>query len=477
MHNTSYLFLTLLLLALTASAASAKPPFNASEQLQQTLARVKQKDKVYNAVVTISPNAKQEANTLDKAKASLLQGMPIMVKDNIDLLGLPNTAGSLALLGNYPTHDAPLVAQIKKAGGVVMAKTNLSEWANFRSEKASSGWSAVGGQTTNAHNPKRSPCGSSAGSAVAVALNYVEVAIGTETSGSIICPAAANGVVGIKPTHGLVSNKGIIPLASSQDTAGPLANTVENAALVLSVMLQPQTKNKDDLIHGLRNLNKGKPLKKMRLGIMASSVGYDVRRDALLHDAIGKLEKAGVTIIDNINIELYDNFANDSYQLLLYEFRRDLNAYLAALPNKLNTLNLSQLIEFNRRNANTELKHFGQGIFEKAQQLEISEAEYQGLFQRLKKATRDDGLDAAFKQHKLDAIIGISDGPSWLIDHINGDAFFGPSMSGIPAISGNPHITVPVGRIVGLPIGLSFIGQRHQDHQLAQLAHKFTELP
>lgn len=450
---------------------------SASGQLKHTLEQVKAKDDVYNAVIAISPTAEQEATALDNGELGLLGGMSIMVKDNIDLIGLPNTAGSLALIENYPVEDAPLVAQIKQAGGLVMGKTNLSEWANFRSEKSSSGWSAVGGQTGNAHSPERTPCGSSAGSGVAVALGYVSVAIGTETSGSIICPATTNGVVGIKPTHGIVSGDGIVPLATSQDTAGPIADTVSNAALVLSTMVQSNAENHTALVTGLRDLDGGKSLKGMRLGVLASTLGFDERRDELFNKAVAKLEKAGVTIIDDINISLYDDFGSESYQLLQYEFRRDLNTYLASLPNsKLNTLTLEKLIEFNKLNAATEMKHFDQSIFIKSQNIELSEKEYQAIFKRLKKATREDGLDKMFKQHNLDAIIGISGGPGWLIDHINGDSFFGPSMSGLPAISGNPHITVPGGKIVGMPMGISFVGKRHEDHVLAQLAHKFTQL-
>jgi len=250
---------------------------SASGQLKHTLEQVKAKDDVYNAVIAISPTAEQEATALDNGELGLLGGMSIMVKDNIDLIGLPNTAGSLALIENYPVEDAPLVAQIKQAGGLVMGKTNLSEWANFRSEKSSSGWSAVGGQTGNAHSPERTPCGSSAGSGVAVALGYVSVAIGTETSGSIICPATTNGVVGIKPTHGIVSGDG---------------------ALVLSTMVQSNAENHTALVTGLRDLDGGKSLKGMRLGVLASTLGFDERRDELFNKAVAKLEKAGVTIIE-----------------------------------------------------------------------------------------------------------------------------------------------------------------------------------
>lgn len=450
---------------------------SALEQLNQSLRQIEAKDDVYKAVIATLPSAKNEAQTLDNSGTKLLLGgMPILVKDNIDLVGMPTTAGSLALIENYPSVDAPLVAQLKQAGGVVFGKTNLSEWANFRSEKSSSGWSGVGGQTKNAIDTNRTPCGSSSGSAVAVALNYVKVAIGTETNGSIICPSTINGVVGFKPTQGIVSGAGIVPLATSQDTAGPIANNIENASLVLSAMIAPETPAYNELTIGLRDLSSGDVLKGKRIGVLASVVGFDPRRDAILNTALDKLRAAGVIIIDDVNLSAYDEFGSESYQLLKYEFRRDLNNYFANRGNKLTGMTLEKLIAFNTDNSAAELQHFDQSIFEASQAIELSDKAFTKMFKRLKTATRKDGLDRAFSKHKLDAIIGISAGPAWLIDHVNGDSFFGPGMSTYPAIAGNPHITVPGGKIAHLPVGISFVGQRNQDHRLAQLVYRFTEL-
>jgi len=470
------LILTTTFGTLALSVNSIADNLSAKQQLDTSLALIKDKDEIYNAVIATHPAAKDDAKALDANGTGLLKGMPILIKDNIDLVGMPTTAGSLALLKNYPAEDAPLVAQIKQSGGLVFGKTNLSEWANFRSERSSSGWSAVGGQTKNAIDPTRSPCGSSSGSGVAVALGYVKVAIGTETNGSIVCPATINGVVGFKPTQGIVSGAGIVPLASSQDTAGPIANTIENAALVLSTMVTPGVENHDNLVVGLRDLTTAEELKGKRIGVLASTLGFDPRRDAILNTAIDKLRAAGVTVLDDISFAGYDEFGSESYQLLQYEFRRDLNAYFAGRSNKLSSMTLEKLIEFNKQNASTELKHFDQNIFEGSQAIELSEKEFEAIFRRIKKATRKNGLDKAFTEDKLDAIIGITTGPAWLIDHINGDSFFGPGMSTYPAIAGNPHVTVPGGKIAGLPVGVSFVGERYKDHVLAQLVYRFMQL-
>jgi len=448
----------------------------ALQKVQQSLKVIDAKDDTYNAVIAISPSAQQEAKEINARGETLLNGMPILVKDNIDIVGLPTTAGSLALLENYPEKDAPSIAQLKAAGAVILGKANLSEWANFRSEKSSSGWSGVGGQTGNAFDASRSPCGSSSGSGVAVALGYVDVAIGTETNGSIICPASSNGVVGFKPTQGTVSNEGIVPLASSQDTAGPLANSIENAALVLAAMIDPVSDNFDALSGGLKNLESGRKLEGMRIGVMTSTLGFDFRRDALLNEALDKLKASGVVIVEEITLTPYDGFSDENYKLLQYEFKRDLKEYFAGRNNPVRNFTLETLIRFNQENAARELQHFDQSIFEKSLHLNLSEEEYLEIRKKGLRATREDGLDTIFSEKELDAIIGISGGPAWKIDHINGDSFFGPSMTTYPAVGGYPHITVPGGRLAGMPVGISFIGKRFEDHVLAQLVHRFTQL-
>lgn len=476
--------LTFILLSIFSLLASSEQPsqvktqdLSASKQVAQSLARIDELDETYRAVIAISPMAEQEAREYDQKPIGFLNGMPILVKDNIDSVGLATTAGSLALINNNPPNDAPSIAQLKQAGAIILGKTNLSEWANFRSQKSSSGWSAVGGQTHNAHNIKRSPCGSSSGSAVAVALGYVPVAIGTETHGSIICPASSNGVVGFKPTHGIVSGAGIVPLASSQDTAGPIADTIENAATTLAAMIDPNAENADALSNGLKQLdNTGLKLNELRIGILSSTLGYDPRRDALFKKIVDKLESAGVEIIDDVQLEPYSEFWDENYQLLQYEFRRDLNNYFATRGNNLKNMTLEKLIKFNQEHAEQELLHFDQSIFEMSQAISISEKEYQAIRALGHRTTREDGLDKVFKEQRLDAVIGISGGPAWLIDHINGDSFFGPGMSGYPAVGGYPHITIPGGKIAGMPTGISFVGKRYQDHTLAQIVFAFTEL-
>ena len=463
-------------LNLIGPTAGHAADLSAVQQVQQSLKLIALKDGTYNAVIAISSSAEQQAKAIDQRGDSLLSGMTVLIKDNIDLQGLPTTAGSLALLENYPVKDASHIAQLKDAGAVILGKTNLSEWANFRSEKSSSGWSAVGGQTGNALDLSRSPCGSSSGSAVAVALGYVKVAIGTETHGSIICPASSNGVVGFKPTHGIVSGDGIVPLALSQDTAGPLADSIENASLVLSAMIDPKADNFPALVDGLQNLQSGRQLKGMRIGVMASTLGYDSRRDELFNAALDKLKASGVTIVDGIELEPYDGFWEQNYQLLQYEFKRDLNAYFAGRNNVLKEMSLAKLIQFNQENTARELKHFDQSIFEKSNTLELTHKEYLAIRDKGHVTTREQGLDKAFAEQKLDAIIGISGGPAWKIDHINGDSFFGPGIAGYPAVGGHPHVTIPGGTIAGMPMGMSFIGKRFQDHQLAQLIYRYMQL-
>lgn len=475
----STVFLLLTLIGSINNQVAAE--LSAVIKVEQSIKVINDKDSAFKALIALNPSAKDDAVKIDQQSSSLLNGMAILIKDNIDILGMPTTAGSLALLENYPAEDALSIAQLKNSGAVILGKTNLSEWANFRSEKSSSGWSAVGGQTTNAFDKSRSPCGSSSGSGVAVALGYVDVAIGTETHGSIICPATSNGVVGFKPTHGIVSGQGIVPLASSQDTAGPLANSIENASMVLSAMIDPKAKNYKELVNGLRSLPSGVPLKGLRVGVLASTQGYDVRRDAILKDAIEQLKAAGVEIIEGVKLNSEPEFWDQNYQLLQYEFKRDLNNYFANRiyadkDNPLSSMTLAKLITFNKKNADTELKHFDQSIFEKSQALELSEKEYQKIRAQGHKTTRDDGLDRIFSEQNLNAIIGLSGGPTWKIDHINGDSFFGPGMSGFPAVGGHPHVTIPGGKIAGMPVGISFIGERHQDHLLAQLVYRFTQL-
>lgn len=433
------------------------------------------RDAEYKAVIVAGADtdevARLDALSGDEKENLPLAGVPILIKDNIETREWPTTAGSLALAANLTGRDADHVARLRSAGALIVGKTNLSEWANFRAERSISGWSAVGGQTGNAHDTARSPCGSSSGSAVAVALGYVPAAIGSETNGSIVCPASVNGVVGFKPTHGLVSGEGIVPIAATQDTAGPFANNVADAAAVLAEMIAEPERHAE-LVEGLRNPERDS-LTSVRIGVIASSLGYDRRRDDLILTAMAHYRKLGVDFIEGLHLEHYDGFRKDTFDVLLYEFKRELNRYLAGLPGEANELTLEKLIEFNERHAAEELRFFNQDIFIQSQELALSEEGYRRKLEAIRAATRDHGLDLLFTEHKLDALIGITGGPAWMIDSINGDTFFGPSLSTYPAIAGNPHITVPMGDIRGMPVGLSLVGRRFEDHNLAAIARAY----
>lgn len=459
-------------LMLTNSSVGAQEPGPVQTRIAQAIADIEQRDEQYHAVIAIDPDATKVARMLDVQRKAPgpMHGEPILLKDNIESKGLPTTAGSLALADNNTGRDAPLVAQLRRAGVVILGKANLSEWANFRSEFSSSGWSGVGGQTRNAHDPDRTPCGSSSGSAVAVALGYVDVAIGTETSGSIVCPASINGVVGFKPTQGLVDGEGIVPLASTQDTAGPIANSVNLAARTLAIISSDSAKNSKVIRQGLMNLDAVPNLKGLRVGVFSRTQGFDPRRDAELDTVLQTLTDNGALLVAGLDIEPYEGYGQDSYDVLLYEFRRDLNAYLAKLPNALSNMTLASLIAFNEEHADRELRYFDQSIFLKSQNLADSEEVYRQKRLATQKAMREDGLDRLFAENELDAVIGITDGPAWMIDWVNGDADFGPSMAGPAAVAGNPHITLPLGKVAHLPLGISLIGERWQDHKLAAIA-------
>jgi len=465
-------------LGLIAGSALAATPGPASQALQDSLACIAASDDQFHAVIALSEDSARSAAAAQDAgeyAALPLAGMPVLLKDNIETRELPTTAGSLLLAGNTTERDAPLVAQLRAAGALILGKTNLSEWANFRSQHSSSGWSGVGGQTGNAIDARRSPCGSSAGSAVAVARGYVPMAVGTETFGSIVCPASVNGVVGFKPTQGLVPGQGIVPLAGTQDTAGPIADSVATAARTLSVMADPAKAEAAEARAGLLQYAALDSLRGLRIGVWAGTSGFDPRRDRELEEALQTLRADGAELVDDVQIEYYDGFSEDSRKVLLYEFRRDIAAYLAGLPADVGVHNLDELIAGNRRLAQAELQVFDQSIFLAAQALEDTDADYRERLARIRQATRDDGLEALFREHELDAIIGITGSLAWMIDPINGDSYFGSGMASAAAIAGNPHITLPLGEIRGLPLGISLYGKRWQDHRLAQIAYRLEQ--
>ncbi|MBL37900.1 MAG: amidase [Xanthomonadales bacterium] len=453
--------------------------------VERQIARIELLNPELNAVIAIDPTARAQARALDARLAAgdwagPLHGIPVLLKDNIETRDQPTTAGSLALADNVTGRDAPLVARLRAAGAVILGKANLSEWANFRSERSSSGWSGVGGQTRNAYDPTRSPCGSSSGSGVAVAAGMTVLAVGTETNGSIVCPSSANGIVGIKPTVGLVSRTHIVPISHSQDTAGPMARSVHDAVVLLAAMAGPDEADPAtaerpawSLDHLPAHLGAG-GLEGKRIGALRSSAGFHSEVDELLEAAIVKMREGGAEIIDEIEWQAPDDFFGKAYDVLLYEFKHDLNTYLAGLPDPdLSTMTLADLIEFNRDNAAVEMPWFDQEIFEQAQAKgPLDDEAYREALSAAQKAARADGIDKLLAEHGLDALIAPTGSAAWTIDLINGDHFIGGSSS-LAAISGYPNITVPMGQVHGMPVGLSIFGAKFSEPALIEIASGF----
>jgi len=397
-----------------------------------------------------------------------LEGRTVLVKDNIETREWPTTAGSLALAGNATGRDAPLIARLRAAGGVVLGKTNLSEWANIRASDSSSGWSATGGQTRNPHATDRSPCGSSSGSGAAVAAGLAWAAIGTETDGSITCPASVNGIVGFKPTVGLVSRTHIVPISASQDTAGPMATSVYDAALLLSAIagsdpLDPATADADshagDFTHGLAAAS----LAGVRIGVLINQAGdKNGRVRALFETALADLRAAGAELVE---IEFQPDAAmyNDEFIVLLYEFRTGLDAYLQSSPADIPVRSLADVVAFNREQAAAEMRWFGQDTFELA--LTATDPQiYQPARANSLRLAGAEGIDRLLAENDVAFLIAPTTGPAWVIDLVLGDNFGDPAIgAGLAAIAGYPHLTVPMGAVERLPVGLSFIGPRWGD--------------
>jgi amidase len=395
-----------------------------------------------------------------------LHGIPVLIKDNIDTGDqMQTTAGSLALVGSPAPDDAFIVKKLRDAGAVLLGKTNLSEWANFRSAKSSSGWSGRGGQVRNPFCLDRSPCGSSSGTGAAVSANLCAIGIGTETDGSIVCPSGINGIVGIKPTLGLWNGDGIIPISHSQDTAGPMARTVADAAILLGLLAEKNQDYSQSLdIGGLKNA---------RIGIAADFFEFHSGVDKLMAEAIQKMKDSGAVIIENLKLENRKEWGDLEWKVLLSEFKADLNAYLKTRPG-LKVQSLADLIEFNKQNADTELKWFGQEIFEEAEKTKgLDDPKYIQALAKAKELSQK-GIEKLMDQHQLDALIAPTNGPTWTIDWVNGDHFGGGS-SEPAAISGYPNITVPVGYIAGLPVGISFFGRAWSEPTLIKLAYAYEQ--
>ena len=437
------------------------------------------------AVLETNPAALTTAADLDRERLTKgprgpLHGVPVLIKDNIETSDrMMTTAGSLALEGWYAPHDAPLVARLRAAGAVILGKTNLSEWANFRSSHASSGWSARGGQTRNPYALDRTPSGSSSGSAVAVSANLCALAVGSETDGSIVSPASVNGTVGLKPTVGLVSRSGIVPISHSQDTAGPLTRTVHDAAVLLGIMAGPDANDAASLTVGdrfqqdyVRYLDP-QGLKGARLGIARRFFADNAPLNDFLDGCIAKLNAAGAIIVDPADLPLHGTTSAAETEVLLYEFKADLNKYLERLPSNMPVRSLSDLIRFNEVHASRELPYFDQELLRQAEAKGgLDETTYATARATCLAATRDGGIDAVLAAHHLDAMVTLTSGPAWFIDLVNGDADTG-GCSSPAAVAGYPHITVPAGLHRGLPIGLSFFGTAFSEPTLIRLASGF----
>lgn len=452
---------------------------------QKYLDRIAKVDSVLKSVIELNPDALEIAESLDNERKEgkvrgPLHGIPILIKDNIDTGDkMKTTAGSLALAENIAPEDAFIIKKLREAGAVLLGKTNLSEWANFRSETSSSGWSGRGGQARNPYLLDRSPCGSSSGSGVAVAANLCTLAIGTETNGSIVCPSGINGVVGIKPTLGMWSRRGIIPIAHSQDTAGPMARTVTDAAILLGALAETDKKDSETFVPAGQLYNDYTPfldkngLKGTQIGFATNMSGFHKGVDELMKQTIKALKENGAEVVE-FEFGSSRKMDNPSYQVLLYEFKADLNQYLESHPN-CKPKSLADLIAFNQSNAEAEMPWFGQEIFEAANQKgSLKDKDYLDALTESKKQSQKEGIDSEMAKHKLDCIIAPTNGPAWTIDWVNGDHFGGGSSSPA-AISGYPAITVPAGFVHGLPVGVSFFGKAWSEPVLLKIAYAYEQ--
>lgn len=470
-------------------AAMASGRMTAHSITQQYIDRIHALDRTgptLRTVIEINPDALSIADTLDRERKAgrvrgPLHGIPILVKDNIGTADrMTTTAGSYALAGSIPLQDATIAAKLRAAGAIILGKTNLSEWANFRSTHSSSGWSGRGGQAKNPYVLDRNPCGSSSGSGAAVSANMCALAIGTETDGSIVCPASANGIVGIKPTLGLVSRAGIIPLAHSQDTAGPMTRTVRDAAILLNVLAGVDPRDPATSSSGARGqidyttFLDPNGLRGARIGVARTKFfGYSDVTDKLTSDAIDAMKAQGAVIVDPANIETAGKFDDSEFDVLLYEFKADLNIYLASLGPKAPMKSLQDIIDYNERHKDQEMPYFGQEIMIQAQAKgPLTEKKYLDELASNLKMSRTDGIDATMDKYKLDAIVAPTGGPAWTTDLINGDHFSGAS-STPAAVAGYPNINVPAGFSHNLPVGISFFGRAYSEATLIKFAYAF----
>lgn len=458
---------------------------------QKYLARIEKLDArgpALHGMIEINPEALAIAEALDEERRKTgvrgtLHGIPVLIKDNIGTADrMTTTAGSLALEGSVPAKDSFAAARLREAGAVILGKTNLSEWANFRSTRSSSGWSARGGQAKNPYALDRNPSGSSSGTGGAVAANYSAVGLGTETDGSITSPANNCCVVGIKPTIGLVSRSGVVPIAHSQDTVGPMTRTVMDAAILLGAIAGPDADDpitKNALVRGHPDYTKfldAAGLKGARIGIPRKGFfGYNPHSDKIAEEAIAVMKRLGAVIVDPVELPDGDELGKAEYEVLLYEFKADLNAYLAGLGPSAPIKSLQEAIDFNERNRSREMPYFGQEIFIKAQAKgPLAEKAYLDALATCERLSRTQGMDAVMDKDKLDALVAPTSAPASLTDLVNGDYGSG-SATTFPAVAGYPHITVPGGFVFGLPVGVSFFGRAWSEPVLLRLAYAFEQ--
>jgi amidase len=440
-----------------------------------------------NSVIEVNPEALQLADALDRERKEggargPLHGVPVLLKDNIDTGDrMQTTAGSLALVGAPAPRDAFVAGQLRRAGAVILGKTNLTEWANFRSTHATSGWSGRGGQTRCPYVLERNPCGSSSGSGAGIAASLAAVAVGTETDGSVVCPASANGLVGLKPTLGLVSRAGIIPLAHSQDTAGPMARTVRDAALLLNAMTGVDPRDSATSASAghaaadyTATLDAG-ALRGKRLGVVRSYFGFDPGVDRLMEASLAAIREAGAILIDPVALPNAGKYDDSEGVVLRYEFKADIAAYLATRTGDDVPRSLAALIAYNAQHAAAEMPWFGQELFEQSEAKgPLTDKAYLNALSRNHRLSRGEGIDAALRAHRLDALLAPTGGPAWMTDLVVGDHFTG-GYSTASAVAGYPHITVPAGLVHGLPVGMSFFAGAWAEPTLLAIAYAFEQ--
>jgi amidase len=462
--------------------------FTARSLVEKYSGRIAEIDKqTVNAVLEINPDASAIADALDaerKAKGPRgpLHGIPVLVKDNIDTADrMMTTAGSLALVGSKPSKDSAVAQKLRAAGAVVLGKTNLSEWANIRSGHSTSGWSGRGGLTHNPYALDRNPCGSSSGTGAGISANLAAAGIGTETDGSIVCPSSSNGLAGIKPTVGLVSRAGIIPISHSQDGAGPMCRTVRDAAILLGALTGVDPEDSATAASAGKSLTDyakfcdPNGLKGARLGVARKYFGFSEAVDALMEQSLAVMKQQGATLVDPADVETLGKFDESELLVLTYELKADLNAYLARLGPSAPVHSLKEVIDFNERNRAREMPYFGQDIFIKAEAKgPLTEQAYLDAIAKNHQLARTEGIDAVMDKNHLDALVAPTGGPAWLTDLINGDHVAGGS-SNSAAVAGYPNINVTAGFISGLPVGISFFGRAWSEPTLIKLAYAFEQ--